>query len=143
GADGLGLLGPSSKNSGVNPAAVPAAMIATVAGTPSPNNPPAPAAAAPAGPAVAPAPTATPGPTTGAVAPCWKHISNVPPAAGSVLPIEPFSVVISPVVFFVARRITQPYATSALSEPVSKVNTTLVFGEMSTEPSGPRLTVAD
>src|SRR5689334_4117041 len=105
GVEGLGL---SSKNNGVSPAAVPAARIATVAGTPRPNKPPAPTAAAPAGAAPAPAPTATPGPTTGAAAPCGKHISSEPPVAGSVLPIDPFSVVISPVVFFRACRITQP-----------------------------------
>src|ERR1051326_1394541 len=119
GAEGLGLL--SLKNSGVSPAAVPAAMIATVAGTPRPNSPPAPAAAAPAGAPAAPAPTATPGPITGAAAPCWKHISSVPPVAASVLPIEPFSVVISPVVFFRACRMTQPEPTSALNVPAPNV----------------------
>src|SRR2546423_1184674 len=138
GFEPLGLLW---KNRGVVAAAPPAARIAIVAGTPRPNNPPPPAAAAPAGALVpAPAPTATPGPTTGAAAPCGKHISSTPPAAGSVLPAEPCWVVISPLVPLAALRMTHPKVTIALTFACSSnVSATFVLGAMSSDPSGPRL----
>src|ERR1700752_3579029 len=121
-AYGFEPLGLSWKKSGVRAAAPMPLKIAIVAGTPNPKSPPPPAAAAPAGapaPAPAPAPAAAPCPTVGAAAPCGKQISRTPPAAGSVLPADPCSVATSPVVFFLAVRIAQPYTITAFTLPFS------------------------
>ena len=99
---GFEPLGLSWKKSGVNAAAPMPPKMAIVAAVPSPKSPP------PPPPAAAGAVAATLVLTVGAAAPWGKQTFRTPPAAGSFLAAVPWSVAISPVVFFFAVRTAQP-----------------------------------
>src|SRR6185369_7130651 len=98
---GFEPLGLSWKKSGVNAAAPMPPKIAIVAAVPSPKSPPLP-------PWTAGVVAATPVLTVGAAAPGGKQTFRTPPAAGSFFAAVPWSVAISPVVFFFAVRTAQP-----------------------------------
>src|SRR5215212_2915355 len=124
---GFEPLGLSWKNRGVDAAAPAATRIAIVAALPSPKRPPPPSEDG----------------VGGVVAPVGVQLFRVPPATASLLLIELCSLATSPAVPLLAFRVTHPVITVAFAFPCSKVSITLVLGLMSSDPSGPRSTLAD